>query len=117
MSTKLYKLIVAFAHGSVLALRSMEVAAHFIQPRPGDGKVKLPIIMYEAIADLVYLISMTTFITLIWRRHKNGWTNTMRCFFEACSQYQPCKKENVYPIKVNLYYTKMQLTFPMNPTS
>jgi hypothetical protein len=39
----------------------------------------------------------------------------MRCFFKACSQYQSCKKEHGYPIKVNLYYTIIQLTFPMNP--
>jgi hypothetical protein len=101
MSTKFYKLIVAFAHGSVLALRLMEVAVDVFQPHAGDGKVKLPIIIYKAISDLVYLISTTTFIILIWRRRKNGWTNTMRCFFDVCSQYQPCKKDHVYPIKVN----------------
>jgi hypothetical protein len=111
ISTKFYKLIVAIVHGSVLASRSMEVAVHFFQPRPGDGKVKLPIIIYEAIFDLVHVITMTTFTILIWRRRKNGWTATFRCFFDACSRYKPHTKEQVYPLKVN-HSSKITTDFP-----
>jgi hypothetical protein len=58
-------------------------------------------VIFTVISELILLLTMIAYVTLIWRKEPHGWLRVLREFAAACNDYKPCTRESQFKTQIS----------------